>query len=179
MSVSEVGSRRRGVWQLGVDVRVRSRAERSWRVVGSEVLLPARVSRRRAALRVRLGAGGEPQHDSGGAAAVQSDAVLLGAFAHTRRPRSHATPACSADSSVRRRGRATTDNSAGYHEPHAAFTTRNRITRRHLRLLGRAGNLSIEKTLKKHESSFISRGLTVFVFQCKTPKDPYQTINRD
>ncbi len=87
MSVSEVGSRRRGVWQLGVDVRVRSRAERSWRVVGSEVLLPARVSRRRAALRVRLGAGGEPQHDSGGAAAVQSDAVLLGSVRAHRRPR--------------------------------------------------------------------------------------------
>lgn len=86
VSSEEVGAGRHSGGQRRVDVRVRPRGVRPSGVVRSDLLLPARLPRRRAAFSLQLLPSGQLHHDALREAAVQSDAVLLGGLRPHRRP---------------------------------------------------------------------------------------------
>lgn len=129
-----------------MDVRVRPRGVRPSGVVRSDLLLPARLPRRRAAFSLRLRPGGQLHHDAVREAAVQSDAVLLGGLRPHRRPfltgptddfLQRAAAACLA--ALLRQQRL-----ASY-EPDGAFTCTSGNEEPYMRLLGQTGHLLVRR----------------------------------
>lgn len=142
MSVAAVGAGGHGDGQPGVDVRVRPRGIGPPRVVGPDLLLPARLPRRRAALPLRLGAGGQLHHVAAREAALQPDAVLLGRLRPRRRP----VLAPAADDVLPRAAFARLaallrPQRLARHEPDGALARTGGHQEPHVRLLGQTGHL--------------------------------------
>lgn len=128
--------------QQSVDVRVWPRDLRPQRVVGPGLLLPARLPRRRAPFRFRLGPRHQLHPAASREAAVQSDAVLLGRL----RPRRWPFRACSPDHLLQRAAAPSLaavfrqQRLAGY-EPDGAFACPGGTQEPRVWLLGPVGHL--------------------------------------